>query len=566
MAILTIADDSAAKKKFPLSDTPIVIGRHPDCEIQIEGDSISRQHARITFEQGHYYIQDMNSRNGTFLNDYPVHTPTKIYDRSEIKICDVSLVFTLSDSPTGNTPPRLTVDTDSSRTSLSNSSVFIDDFAGSNSQVMSQLDIPSHHSRTHHHANAEQKLEALTKITHALSESVERDEILTRILDCLFELFIEADRGFIILRGADGELQPLGVKTRRPGDDEQIRISRTIINQVMTTKHPVISSDAASDDRFDMSQSIVDFRIRSMMCAPMINSKDEAIGVIQLDTLKQSIAFNEEDLETLVTVAMQASLAVQKSNLFAEAKRADEYKSDLKLAHEIQQKFLPQRPPKSDRYDFFSYYRPMQQVGGDYFDYVRLDDNRIAVIVADVVGHGIPAALLMAKVSAEARFALARSTSAVEAVTQMNGSLSDMNIDRFVTLVLGMIDIEKNCLTIVNAGHMPPIIRNAKGEFNQLATDEAGIPLGILDEFEYQSVDVPLEVGDVVIMYTDGINEALDKDDKLLTTQSMVQGLKDSQTKTPVTIGEEICNIVAHHVGNTPAIDDMCVVCLGRTE
>ncbi|MEL7500068.1 MAG: SpoIIE family protein phosphatase [Planctomycetota bacterium] len=561
MAVLTLSDESAIKKKFPLDDTPVIIGRHPECEVQIDDGSVSRQHAKITYDQGQYYIQDLNSRNGTFLNDYPVHAPTKIFDQSEIKICDISLVFSLSDEPS-RIRQRQTVETGSSH--LTNSSVFIDDFADAQSKVMSQLDIPSHHSKTHHHASAEQKLTAITKIAHALSESVERDQVLNKILDCLFDLFIEADRGFIVLKNEDGILEPL-VKTRRPSDDEQIRISRTVIDDVLTNKRPLLSSDAATDDRFDMSQSIVDFRIRSMMCAPMINSKDEAIGIIQLDTLKQSIAFTEEDLETLVTVALQASLAVQKSEMFEDAKRADGLKADLKLAHEIQQRFLPQRPPATNDYKFFSYYRPMQQVGGDYFDYVQLDEHRIGIIVADVVGHGIPAALLMAKVSAESRFALATSNTAVEAVTRMNNSLSGMNIDRFVTLVLGLLDTQKNTMTIVNAGHMPPILRSKAGEFQQLAMSEAGIPLGIMEDFEYESVELPIDPEDVIVMYTDGINEAMNAEGEQLTTKAVISEIRDSQAKSADNIGDQICKAVSRHIGNTPVIDDMCVVCIGRT-
>ncbi|MDB2687744.1 GAF domain-containing protein, partial [Mariniblastus sp.] len=111
----------------------------------------------------------------------------------------------------------------------------------------------------------------------------------------------------------------------------------------MDSKRPVISSDASADDRFDLAQSIVDFRIRSLMCAPLINSKDEVIGVIHLDTVKQSVAFDEEELETLSTIALQASLAVQKSDLFDAAKRSENLKMDLQVANEIQRKFLPQR-------------------------------------------------------------------------------------------------------------------------------------------------------------------------------------------------------------------------------
>jgi len=138
----------------------------------------------------------------------------------------------------------------------------------------------------------------------------------------------------------------------------------------------------------------------------------------------------------------------------------------------------------------------MQQVGGDYFDYVKLDEHRVGIVVADVVGHGIAAALLMAKVSAESRFALATSKSAVDAVETMNTNLSNLNIDRFVTLALALVDFKENKMTIVNAGHMPPLLRNEAGEYRKLAVEEAGIPLGISEDFKYESIEIALEVGE----------------------------------------------------------------------
>ena len=564
MAIITSSDQSVVKKRFELGADPVILGRHPQCDVHIEDGSVSRRHAQITFDGGHYFVSDLNSRNGTLLNDQPIHRPTKLYDRSTIRICDVTLVFWIAEPPSETIKPRPTVEKQQSKAD-SRISVLLDDSVEIPSMVMSQFDASSHYSRSHNHVSAEDKLAALTKITHALSESIERDEVLAKILDFLFDLFTDADRGFIILKNDEGRLEPLGFKTRRPGDDENIRISKTIVNQVMETRRPLISSDATSDDRFDLSQSIVDFRIRSIMCAPLINSQDESIGIIQLDTLKQSIAFEDEDLETLVTVAMQASLAIQKSDLFEDLKKSEEVKVDLQLAHEIQQRFLPQRPPSKEHFEFFSYYRPMQQVGGDYFDYVELDDGRIGVVVADVVGHGIAAALLMAKVSAESRFALATCDCPVEAVAKMNNSLSGLNIDRFVTLVLGLIDLESNTLSIVNAGHMPPLFRSAAtGEITELAHKESGLPLGIMEDYPYEVVEINLDAGDVVVFYTDGINEAMNSNGQQLTTAQMIEEIKESQTKTPQTIGEQIRKSVSRHADGFPAIDDMCLVCIGR--
>ena len=586
MATISFTDNNSVQQDYLIRETPVLIGRHPDCEIQLDDASASRYHAKITLDNGHFYLQDMNSRNGTTLNGDTVAKPTRIFDQARIKIGDSTLSFKIEEPRSGATSTRTSSNRDrtgkpipasntlrksqlternSPDSSQHLSSIFLDDPDTRNDpSILSQLEVPSHFQRIHNHTTPDQTLVALTKITHALSESVERNQVLTKILDFLLELFINADRGFIILKNKAGELEPVGWKSRYAVEDERIHISKTIIKQVIDSKRPMISSDAALDDRFDLAQSIVDFEIRSLMCAPMINSKDEVIGVIHLDTVQESVAFNEEELETLTTIALQASLAVQKSDLFEAAKRSENLKLDLQVANEIQRKFLPQHAIKNDRYEFFSYYRPMQQVGGDYFDYVKLDGNRVGIVVADVVGHGIAAALLMAKVSAESRFALATCKSAEEAIQAMNTNLSDLKIDRFVTLALALVDFEENKMTIVNAGHMPPLLRNKAGEYRSLAEREAGIPLGIANGFQYESLEVTLEVGDVVTMYTDGVNEAMNASDEQLTTARLVDELKQAQCKTPQTICEQIVKIVSRHAGNTPAIDDMCAVCFGR--
>lgn len=574
MAFLTTSSPSVAKREFLIDKNEISIGRDKDNDLRIDDETVSRLHAKVTRKNGKYLLEDF-SRNGTLLNNQAVLEPTQLQDQSEIQICDVTFIFFAGEITTPKSNLKrfpvaqgINSDSDASSPTINQSNVLFDEFeeiADVSASVSFQLDIPSHHSRTHNHAKPELKLQLLTNITHALSESVERDEVLTKILDFLFELFTEADRGFIVLKNDEGKLEPLGFKTRGAQTDEKVRISKTIAKTVMGNKHPIISSDAAMDDRFDMSQSIVDFRIRSIMCAPLINSKDEAIGVIQLDTLKQSIVFDNEDLETLVTVAMQASLAIQKSDLFLDFKRAQSIRADLELAHELQQRFLPQSSPDTEEFEFSSYYKAMQQVGGDYYDFVPLENNRLAIIMADVVGHGIAAALYMAKISAESRFALATSKTAVEATQKMNNNLSGLNIDRFVTLALCVLDLNTNKMTVVNAGHMPPILRkSATGEIIQLAEEESGLPLGIMEDFEYESIEVQIDPGDQIVLYTDGINEAMNADGEQLTTDSMIAEMASGQAKNPEAIGNLIRELVARHTGRHPAIDDACLVCFGR--
>lgn len=567
MPLLTSSSATVLNKRVKIEQAPIVIGRHPDCEVQVDDGSVSRRHAQIVYVKPHYYLEDLNSRNGSMLNNEFVTGRTRLFDGSEIQICDIVFRFTRSSvSPSNRGRPTL-VSGSAENYSASVFSLSEEPAPENESQLVSQLDVQSHTLGDIRHVNADAKLKVLMKIAHALSDLVERNDVLERILDFLFDLFVQADRGFVMLKDENGSLQPLGFKCRRPTDDENIRVSSTIAEMVMNSRRPIISRDAAIDDRFDTKESIMDFQIRSIMCAPLINSREESIGVIQLDTLRQTIAFGEEDLEMFVTVAMQASLAIQKSDLFSLQKKTQDLRKDLSLAHELQRRFLPQRAPDIDGYEFFSWYRPMQQVGGDYFDYIVLDNDRVAIVVADVVGHGITAALLMAKVSAESRFALATEPDPIAAVKRMNENLSSLHIDRFVTLALILIDSKTHSATVVNAGHMPPILRKASDKsLTSIAVEEAGVPLGVMDDFDYESTQVVLEPGDSLLLYTDGVNEAMDKDGKQLTTAGMIEDIQISQTTTPETIGQSVCESVSRHVGKTDMIDDACLVCVGRTE
>ena len=562
MAILTSSDANVVRRRIELGATPVTIGRHPECEVQIEQGAVSRKHATIILKDEAYYLEDLKSRNGTYVNDEKIESLTQLQDGARIKICDVVFLFESENNPTRPRAARPTMPHDLSSVITELPSFILHDEL--DSHVSSQIQASSHYA-VRSDVSDEDKLQTLFKVAQTLSESLERDEVLGKLLDILFELFTEADRGFIMLKMHDGDIRPLAFKTRRPQDEEHIRVSRTIVNQVMESKCPVISNDASKDDRFDLSKSIVDFRIRSLMCAPLVNSKDESIGVIQLDTLRSSIAFKEGDLETMASVALQGSLAIQKSDLFEEARRAREMKNDLKLAHELQQRFLPQQSPSQPQYQFASRYRAMQQVGGDYYDYIELGDDFVAIIVADVVGHGIAAAMMMAKVSAESRFALATTKSAAEAINKLNEKLAGLNLDRFVTLVLCLLNTKDHKIQVVNAGHMPPIIRRADGgELEELSLERSGLPVGIMSGFEYESTEIQLEPGDLFVLYTDGINEAMNDADEQFTTDAIKSEIVSSQAKTPDTVTKVIWDSVARHMGSENPIDDMCLVTVGR--
>jgi len=561
MPYITSNDPAVARQKIALGDDVITFGRHPECEVIIEVGAVSRKHARINKEGDFYFLTDLGSRNGTILNGTPVDGSAKLEDGAEITICDVRFHFYKSEN--GPVPVDRDIDDSSERRRVRN--FIIDEQKVNSGTVFGQLEIPSHHSAIDISTGASEKLKAIITVTQALRDAREPDDILGCVVDSLFKLFVEADRGFVAMRNeTTGEIVPYLMKTRRGVDDENVRISRTIVNTVMELQQAVLSSDAAEDSRFDMSQSLADFRIRSMMAAPLVNAAGKSTGIIQIDSLRPANAFSQDELEVLATVAMQASAALQKFELYRVAEETRRMEQDLKLAHEVQLRFLPDKPPAIDGFGFYSYYRPATQVGGDYFDYVELDEHRCAVIVADVVGHGVAAALLMAKVAAESSFALAIHSNPVKAVEAINNAMSGLNLDKFVTFLLCMLDSRKDTILFVNAGHMPPIVCRPDGSILAMDETNSGLPVGIMEDVSYDSIELKLEPGSTVVLYTDGVNEAMNAAGDELTTERVIEEIRSSQAKTPEAIGKSICESIRRHVGDSPQTDDICLVCIGR--
>jgi serine phosphatase RsbU (regulator of sigma subunit)/pSer/pThr/pTyr-binding forkhead associated (FHA) protein len=556
-------------RRYDLNVPKTIMGRHPDCQIVVEVGAVSRQHCAVSEDNGDYFLEDLKSRNGTYLNGEQVQARKRLYDGDVIRVCEVEFTFHGRERPvTGQlgTQPTGGIDTPSS---VFRAVMVDDEGEGPSSTVMNR--IPADQSSVgkggaHSWSTSpEVKLTALIEIMQNLGKAVSLDDVLAKILTALFKIYLQADRGFVVLEEPGGRLVPRWTKARREETADSIRISRTICKQVMESKQAILSADAASDQRFEMSQSIADFRIRSMMCAPLIDSDGKALGVLQIDTLDQRKRFQTEDLELLVSIAQQASVSIQNAQLAEQAMRQREVERDMQLAREVQRGFLPDHKPQIDGYQFFDYYQPAEQVGGDYFDYISLPDGRLGVIVADVVGHGVAAALLMAKLSAEARFALYAEPQPAAAVTRLNERLCAMQVQRFVTMVLLVIDPKTSQGQIVLAGHMPPIHRKPDGSISEPGEEVAGLPLGITDSLGYEQLEIKIGPGDVLALYTDGINECADAHGAMYSIDRL-RGHLRSGDSDPARTGQTIVEDVRRFLGKALQNDDMCLVCFGRSK
>ncbi len=480
MALLRVLENN---QEYPLTGKVIVIGRNPKCDIVVSHPGTSARHALIVNSGGTYFIEDLNSVNGTFIGTERLAQRTRLTSGDMIELPGLIFVFQ-EEEPV----PGAKADT-----------VHLNDLPSADDIApLVSIDIGSELRLT---VKPEVKLRAVLEISKNLSNTLDMKVVLPKTLESLFSLFPQADCGFILLKDANtGQLVPRAVRHRREPKDNSVPLSRGIIKHVLETGRAILSADAGSDERFDTSQSISNLKIRSIMCVPIVSQLETCLGIIQIDTRDRRNQFQQEDLNLLACASTQAARAVELAQLHEEHR-------DLEAATRIQKSFLPSEKPKHSKLQFFDYYSPALQVGGDYYDYIPLPGNRLAIALGDVAGKGITAALLMARLSAAARFALATAPTVRDAVRQLNRSLIRAGTeDLFVTFVVVVLDIEHWQMTIVNAGHMPPLLRQ-DGKSPEAVGDEiVGLPLAVIDR-PYEDIVVPLNPGNTILLYTDGITE-----------------------------------------------------------
>ncbi len=552
--LITLGNDST---RFELKGANTVIGRHPECDVVVDAGAVSRYHAKVVRRDDGFYLEDLQSRNGTFLNGQMIAQPTKLNESDQIRICEVEFAFY-----GGQRPEFLGPDSDSSS---GFGFVVSDDEGGTGAtHQLSNFEVRTDATGSVRiTASAETKLAALLQINQDLGRALKLDEVLPKVLESLFKVFPQADRGFIVMADSEGKLLPKWMKNRRQGDGETPRISRTIIRQVMESRRVILSLDAASDERFQMSESIADFRIRSMICAPLLNSDGVPFGALQIDTCDQRNRFGEDEIEVLAAVASQAGIAIHNAQLHEQALRQQEVEQDLRLATDVQRVFLPSETPVLEGYSFFAFYQAAMHIGGDYYDYIWLSDGRVGVVVADVVGHGVAAAMYMAKLSAETRFLLAREKEPEVAINKLNDRMSRLNVERFVTFLLVVVDRDAHTFTIVNAGHMAPIVRTPEGKIREPGEEESGLPMAISEGMDYQAVTTEIAPGEVAVLFTDGVNEAMDA----AGNQYGIDRIRKlvAQGGTGEEVGKRIIADLKQFTGPKPQDDDICVVVISRS-
>lgn len=531
-------------REFPLRGRTALLGRDGKCDIVINSELASRRHAMILRQGGVFFVEDLGSSNGTFLNGRLVRQRSRLNAKDRLEIGGLQVTFHLDEPPAADpTKQRLYMHDEAS--------------PGQLVSIHAALDVESNGARIA--VRPEAKLRAVLEISRHLANTLELEKVLPKILEALFSLFLQADRGFLLLIDPEtGQLVPKAIRCRVQKDNETPSLSRTIVNHVMQSRQAVLSSDARTDDRFDTSQSVRLFDIRSIMCVPMLGSAHELLGILQIDTQDRRNPFGQEDLDVLVAASELAARAIQLASMHLQQR-------EFRAAAQIQKSFLPSERPEIPELMFFDYYSVHTHVGGDYYDYIPLPGNRLAVALGDVSGKGVAASLLMARLSAAARFCLASEPTVPDAMRALNRALTRAGLDdRFITFVVVVIDLDDYMMTVVNAGHMPPLRQRPGCEAEELGEEIIGPPLAVVDTI-YDPLVVKLEPGDTLVLYTDGVTEARNGQRDFYG----LERLKDVVARGPrdvLALGTSILADVQRFAGGRSQSDDLTIVCVGRAE
>lgn len=520
----------------------LVLGRSTQATVPISDGSLSRRHARLFERDGLWYVEDLGSRNATLLNGSVVAEPTRLRPRDEIRMAGTRVVVVGDGSAKAEAEePGL---------------------SGILKPASALLEIESSVTRFGGEGEAlrrlTDRLKLLSEVHKALARPISIDALLDLILDRAFTHF-RPEEGAIFLRKEGGELYR--AKSRRPPDQEgEPFYSRRLIHEVADEGKAALVEDAGHDERFATSESILGFGVRSLIAAPLLDDAGSA-GMIVLHSRAHVRHFTEDDLELLVSLASAAALRLKNLALAEETARRRLLDKEMELAHEIQMGMLPREFPKRPEFQLFARLRPARSVGGDLYDFLLVGDH-LWLLVGDVSGKGVGAALFMAVTRTLFRAVAPGEASLAGALSRLNHELArDNERAMFVTAFLARLDLESGELEYANAGHNLPYHLPAGGGL-QAIEGARGLPLGVFAESEYKAERLGLKPGDVLYLYTDGIVEAFNARDEPYSEARLEEALRGLSGAAAAEVVEGTLESLGGFVGDAPPSDDITVMAL----
>ena len=410
------------------------------------------------------------------------------------------------------------------------------------------------------------RLALLYNLSRAFNSTLDLDEVLNRVMDEVI-IATRAERGFVMLRDAQ---EALVFHVARGIDQSTIhdpvfQVSLSIIEGVAKNGQPVLTDDAQLDPRFSMRQSVRLLGLRSILCVPLM-VKDRILGIIYVDNRIQAGIFTQPDLELLNAIASSAAIAIENARLYQVAVEKGRLERELQMASQVQMSLLPRDIPHFPDWEFVARWLPARQVAGDYYDFIPGKDGQLGLLVADVSDKGMPAALFMALTRSILRASMDQIEIPMEGMQRANRLIcEDSTSGMFVTIFFALLDPSNNELTYVNAGHNPALFfqhgkRTGQGVLSQLA--RTGMALGVDPDTTYEQRTIRLKPGDFVVLYTDGVIDALNANTEDFGMDNLESVILEAREEPAAEIASRMERQLREFIGNQPLFDDSTFVIL----
>lgn len=524
------------------ADTPCGIGRAPENLIVLTDSSVSRQHARLFSREDTWWVEDLGSKNGTKVNGNLIEGPKRLKQGDGLQVGSFQLVFS---SESASASARLAdVAAPANMTSVPLESLS----AGTDTRAFAGNMSPE---------RVGSFLKAMDRIGQALIVHRPLDELYQFIVTLASEV-LRADRTALLLLEEGGDLTAKAVMLSGNATAGDIVVSRTIAKNTIEQRQAVLIGNALADTRFKEQQSVIQQRIHSAMCVPLWHDTD-VLGLLYVDNTAAVVPFEESDLRILTFLAHLAAMKIRETEAHEELQRQQRLEAELKRAAMLQQSLLPTGARKVGRMDIAGKNVPSFEVGGDYFDFVPGPDGRMIVSLGDVAGKGMAAALLMTDLRATMRAQVEVGRPITDLTSRLNRSIYEtVRGERFITLMVAMVDGESGEVAYVNGGHNPPYLLRADGTLETLSV--GGLLLGIFPEAVYETATITLKAGDVLTLYSDGVTEARSPGGEEFGEERLERFLRGHKDLPPEKLVNELIAEVVKFTNAVQLADDVTVV------
>jgi sigma-B regulation protein RsbU (phosphoserine phosphatase) len=405
------------------------------------------------------------------------------------------------------------------------------------------------------------ELSVLNDLAIAASSSLEVKQMLDIIIQKSIKA-VKAEQGSISLVTEQEEtpFRTLIRQVNRTHDQMPYRVGAHITGWILKNKQPLMIENLATDQRFKASEQ-EGKEIRSVLCVP-IWSQAKLIGILMMMNKKTHEPFNVDDQRLLSIIAAQSGQLIRNSQLQEEAMEKKRLEFELSLARRIQTNLLPKTAPITSHLDIASYFNPTEEVGGDYYDYFSLGDQQIGVVIADVSGHGPSAAMMMTMVKGILHSMAQQFSSAEQSLSEINSIIARIAPrEIFITMMFLIFDLNKKVLRFSNAGHNPIVYYNSQTRSCQLV-ELKGCALNLLKKCEYEVKEIPFQLDDLFLIYTDGVTEAANENQELFEEARLIQAVDKAASKSADEVIDHIKSKLSAFSGKTKQADDVLMIAI----